>query len=134
MGVATLIDEVGIDVAAHVAEDLGKAFGERFAGGNPEVLKTMVAEGYMGRKTGKGCYIYEKGASGSDRELNGKATEIFKKFALVGSPDVSTDEDIKDRLTVRFVNESVMCLQVRRTHVSRAGICYPLGPSSATMI
>ena len=112
VGVATLIDEVGIDVAAHVAEDLGKAFGDRFAGGNPEVLKTMVAEGHMGRKTGKGCYIYEKGASGSDRAINDKATEIFKKFALVGSADVSSDSDIQNRLTTRFVNESVMCLQV----------------------
>jgi len=111
VGVATLIDEVGIDVAAHVAEDLGKAFGERFSGGNPEVLKAMVDAKMMGRKTGKGCYIYEKGQSGSDRPVNDKAKDIFKQFALTPKAEVSTDEDIQNRLTVRFVNESVMCLQ-----------------------
>jgi len=109
VGVATLIDEVGVDVAAHVAEDLGKAYGERFSGGNPEVLKSMVAANCLGRKSGKGCYIYDD--TKGERPLNNEAENIFKQFSLKPAENCSADEDLQLRLVTRFVNESVYSLQ-----------------------
>jgi enoyl-CoA hydratase/long-chain 3-hydroxyacyl-CoA dehydrogenase len=44
-----LADEVGIDVAAHIAQDLSKVFGPRFAGGNINLLKDMVEAGFLGK-------------------------------------------------------------------------------------
>ncbi|KAF4092006.1 hypothetical protein AMELA_G00016070 [Ameiurus melas] len=99
----------GVDVAAHVAEDLGKAFGSRFGGGSVEVLKSMVQKGFKGRKSGKGCYVY--GAKSKDKQLNSGTEEILKKFKLVAPPAVSGDEDVQYRLVSRFVNEAVLCLQ-----------------------
>ncbi|XP_051880624.1 hydroxyacyl-CoA dehydrogenase trifunctional multienzyme complex subunit alpha a [Pristis pectinata] len=109
VGTATLIDEVGVDVAAHVAEDLGKVFGSRMAGGNIEVLKSMVEKGFLGRKAGKGCYLYQAGTKA--KNLNPGAKEILDRLKLPANPEVSTDEDIQLRLVSRFVNEAVMCLQ-----------------------
>lgn len=49
VGAATLSDEVGIDVGAHIARDLGAVFGERFSGGSVNVLKDMVEAGFLGK-------------------------------------------------------------------------------------
>ncbi|KAJ0061015.1 hypothetical protein NL108_004732, partial [Boleophthalmus pectinirostris] len=109
VGAATLADEVGIDVAAHVAEDLGKAFGSRFGGGNVEVLKTMCYLSIPGRKSGKGCFVYGKGKKG--KTVNSDAEKILQKFKLSAPSTVSSDSDIQYRLVSRFVNEAVLCLQ-----------------------
>lgn len=78
VGCATLADEVGIDVGSHIGVDLGKAFGDRFAGGNLGVMEDLVRAGYLGRKSGKGIFIYDKNSRGS-REVNEVRLTYFRK-------------------------------------------------------
>ncbi|MFE2774284.1 3-hydroxyacyl-CoA dehydrogenase family protein [Microbacterium resistens] len=47
-------DLVGLDVRLGIAEELHAAFGERFA--PPRLLRDMVADGRLGRKSGRGFY------------------------------------------------------------------------------
>lgn len=47
-------DIVGLDVRLGIAEELHEKLGERFA--PPELLRSLVAQGHLGRKTGRGFY------------------------------------------------------------------------------
>ncbi len=54
MGPLRLTDLVGLDVRLGIAEYLCRALGERFR--PPELLQRMVAEGRLGKKSGRGFY------------------------------------------------------------------------------
>lgn len=113
VGNATLLDEVGIDVAAHIAEYLSKEFGERGTSkaGLP-ILRDLVKNGFNGRKTGKGVYIYEEGVKGSNRPINPGFTDIVKKYLITPPAQIKNDtETIQWRLASKFINEAIMCLQ-----------------------
>jgi 3-hydroxybutyryl-CoA dehydrogenase len=59
MGPLTLLDFIGIDTAVHVAEVLYEEFKDPLFA-PPPILKRMVSAGWLGRKTGKGFYDYER--------------------------------------------------------------------------
>jgi 3-hydroxybutyryl-CoA dehydrogenase len=57
MGPLRTGDLVGLDVRLAIAEHLASVYGERFE--PPELLRKMVEEGKLGRKTGEGFYQWE---------------------------------------------------------------------------
>ncbi|XP_042909444.1 trifunctional enzyme subunit alpha, mitochondrial [Parasteatoda tepidariorum] len=109
VGGATLVDEVGIDVATHIGEHLGGIFGERFYGKSDlNVMKSMVAAGFLGRKSGKGVFLYTPGVK--DRDVNPGAEDIFKKHK-VDSLKECTTEELQMRIITRCINEAILCLE-----------------------
>ncbi len=89
MGPVELADSVGLDVALHVAEILGEAFGDA----PPAGLREKVERGELGRKSGQGFYTYRNG----------------RKVDEVSVPTAAPSEDLEDRLILPMVNEAVAC-------------------------
>ena len=112
VGPFTLIDEVGIDVGAHVSGILAKLFAAR--GVKPsDAMPRMFADGYKGRKNQKGFYHYHAdaksltGIAKKKKEVNQNAYKFF------GGPRRAKQdpEAIQQRLLLVMVNEAAHCLQ-----------------------
>jgi len=103
VGPAALLDEVGIDVGAHVAEVLSETFEQRGAKTSKKAAE-LVEAGYKGRKNGRGFYKY------SDGKKKVANQEIYSFFGGSSRKEMD-DSEIQQRLTLMMVNEAIYCLQ-----------------------
>ncbi len=103
MGPFALMDQVGLDVAVHVAGVLRAAFGDR-ASGSTRALDGLLASGRLGAKNGRGFYRYRDGKrTVPDRETY--------NLAGVGPARDLPPETVQERLLLSMVNEAAVCLE-----------------------
>ncbi len=101
VGPIALLDEVGMDVGLKASEVMHAAFGERMQPG-PGVEK-MVADGRLGRKSGRGFYLYRGGH---------KTEPDPAAYRLLGvTPLATVDSDrVEQRLVLMLLNEAALAL------------------------
>jgi 3-hydroxyacyl-CoA dehydrogenase/enoyl-CoA hydratase/3-hydroxybutyryl-CoA epimerase len=105
MGAFELIDEVGTDVADKVGQVLHAGLGERM---QPAPLAGKLhTAGRLGRKTGRGVYIYS-GKGPHARKSDPDVARTLRSSAP--HPGTARDDEIRDRVFGRMIDEAARCL------------------------
>ncbi|MCS7022592.1 MAG: 3-hydroxyacyl-CoA dehydrogenase NAD-binding domain-containing protein [Gemmataceae bacterium] len=108
MGPLELLDQVGIDIAADVSKTFAALAVEPSP--TPQHFAAMVADGALGKKTGRGFYQYEgdkrKGLTSWARPSVGTATTLVEEPS-VGDTELS---ELQQRLIYPMLNEAARCL------------------------
>jgi 3-hydroxyacyl-CoA dehydrogenase/enoyl-CoA hydratase/3-hydroxybutyryl-CoA epimerase len=122
VGPLTLLDEVGLDIAAKSGPILAAAFGERLK--SPGSLDKVIASGRLGRKNRKGFYLYdEKGKKG------GVDRSIYELLGGRPTPYAKADA-IQQRLSLAMLNEAARCLDegvIRQARDGDIGAIFGIG-------
>jgi 3-hydroxyacyl-CoA dehydrogenase/enoyl-CoA hydratase/3-hydroxybutyryl-CoA epimerase len=110
VGPIALLDEVGIDVAAHVGPIMLEAFGDRLA--PPPTMGRLLGDNRKGRKNQRGFYLY-----GEAHRAKGRGKRVDESVYAVlglGIPDPGAKpaiarEEIQMRCSLQLVNEALHC-------------------------
>ena len=104
VGALQLLDEIGLDVVAHVGPIMVQAFGTRLS--PPDVMAKLVADDRKGRKNARGFYRY-----GADASKGAKVVDA-RVYAVLGvTPGTrAPPEEIQMRCVLPLVNEAMRCL------------------------
>jgi 3-hydroxyacyl-CoA dehydrogenase/enoyl-CoA hydratase/3-hydroxybutyryl-CoA epimerase len=107
VGPLTLMDEVGLDVAAHAGRTLVEHFGARVA--PPPVFQRMLDDGRSGRKGRKGFYRY--GADGKKAARGAQGVDEAVYALLDWAPRPVPQVEIAERCWLQMLNEAARSIE-----------------------
>ena len=113
VGPLTLLDEVGLDIAAKSGAILHQAFGERMA--PSQSMRAVVNAGRVGRKGKLGFYKYD------DDGKKGGVDESVYALLSNASRSSFTMEEIQQRCALALVNEAARTLEEGIVRSARDG-------------
>jgi 3-hydroxyacyl-CoA dehydrogenase/enoyl-CoA hydratase/3-hydroxybutyryl-CoA epimerase len=106
MGPLELLDQVGLDVAAHIARIMKATVGERFP--PHPAFEQMCERGWLGKKTGVGFYRY----FGERKRVHEGAQDLLRDEspAARGRAANLSAYRAREQLVLLMVNEAALCL------------------------
>jgi 3-hydroxyacyl-CoA dehydrogenase/enoyl-CoA hydratase/3-hydroxybutyryl-CoA epimerase len=109
MGPLELLDQIGVDVAAHV----GRLVRQQLGAGHepPPAFEAMRQRGWLGQKSGIGFYVH----GGKALKVNTPAEELLRSLAAASAPAVKLPAAVRlaearERLVLLMVNEAALAL------------------------
>jgi 3-hydroxyacyl-CoA dehydrogenase/enoyl-CoA hydratase/3-hydroxybutyryl-CoA epimerase len=97
------IDDLGLDLVSHVALALHGAFGDRLRA--PSALAALRADHRLGRKNGRGFYLYGRGPRAEKR-----VDDTVYQALHVRPSGRLMPEELSLRCSLALVNEALRCL------------------------
>lgn len=108
MGPLELLDQVGLDIAAHIAASIQPHFGDRFPT-NP-AFERMKGTEWLGKKSGAGFYRYRR----NKKKVNKHLLRVIRQESLSTDLDKLTPSvratQARERMVLLMVNEAAACL------------------------
>ncbi|HEV7517711.1 MAG TPA: 3-hydroxyacyl-CoA dehydrogenase NAD-binding domain-containing protein [Thermoanaerobaculia bacterium] len=104
VGPFALMDEVGLDIGKHVSQIMAESFGLRVE--PSPVIARLIADGRLGRKAGRGFYLY-----GDPKEGKKVDPEVYARLGWQEAPAGSIpDREIVERCVFQMLNETARCI------------------------
>jgi 3-hydroxyacyl-CoA dehydrogenase/enoyl-CoA hydratase/3-hydroxybutyryl-CoA epimerase len=107
MGPFRLLDEVGLDIAAHAAASLHAAYGPRMTPST--VIQPLLDAGHLGKKSGDGFYVHLSWTNRPSKEFSSDLRRLCRPRSA--QEEFLSDEEITDRLVLAMLAEGVRALE-----------------------